>query len=77
MDILKILVDNLADGGVAGDEIGKAQAPWAPVATYLTNDELTFGLGFDKRLVYLFKGVDVLVIYLLQHSLGINGSNQQ
>ena len=46
MDILEVLADDLADGGVIRDEVGKEQAPGTPVATDLTDDELTFRLGF-------------------------------
>ena len=41
MNILKVIIDNLADCGIVCDEISKEQAPRAPVATNLTNYKLT------------------------------------
>ena len=70
MDIFKVLVDDLADGGVIRDEVGKAQAPMAPVSTDLTDDELAFRLGFRYCLVYLLNGINGLIIYFFQ-PLGI------
>ena len=58
MDILEVLADDLADGGVIRDEVGKAQAPGTPVAAHLTDDELAFRLGFRYCLVYLFDGIN-------------------
>ena len=72
MDILEVLVDDTADGGVVRDEISKAQAPGTPVAAYLTDDELAVGLGLEDGLVNLLKGVDIFVIYLLQRRLRLN-----
>jgi hypothetical protein len=73
MDILKVLGDNLTDGRVIRNEVGKPQAPGAPVSTYLTDDELPFSLSLDKSLVYLLDRVDVLVIDLFQRSLSFDG----
>ena len=49
MDIFEVVADDLADGRVVRDEIGKAQTPGTPVATHLTDDELTIGLGLALR----------------------------
>lgn len=43
MDIDIVAVDELADGAVTFNEVGKAQAPDAPVAPQLTDDMLVFG----------------------------------
>jgi hypothetical protein len=77
MDILKVLVDNLADGRVVRDEVGKTQAPDTPVASHLTDDELTVGLGFGKSLVNLFEGIDFFIVHLLQGCLSIRRQGQQ
>jgi hypothetical protein len=76
MDILEVLADDLADSGIICDEVGKAQAPGAPVATHLTNDELALCLRLDDSLIDLFQWVYVLVIYLFESRLGINGDSQ-
>lgn len=65
MDIDKVLVNDIADGTVIRYEVSKPQAPGTPVATNLTDDELSFRLGFCYGLAYLLDGVDVLVIDLL------------
>ena len=66
MDILEVLADDLADGAVIRDEVGKAQAPGTPVATHLTDDELAFRLSFRYCLAYLLEGINCLIIYLFQ-----------
>ena len=74
MDIFEVVVDDLADGCVVRDEIGKAQTPGTPVATHLTDDELTvgLGLGLEDGLIDLLEGVDRFVIHLFQRRLGLN-----
>lgn len=73
MNIDKVIVNHLADGGIVGDEVCKAQAPGTPVAAYLTDDELAIGLGLEDGLVDLLKGIDIFVINLFQRRLGLNG----
>ena len=73
MDILKVFIDDFADGRVVCDEIGKAQAPDAPVAAHLTDDKLPTGLSLEDCLVDLFEGIDLFIIYLFQCRLGLNG----
>jgi hypothetical protein len=46
MDINKVLVNDIADGRVIRYEVSKPQAPGTPVATNLTDDELSFRLSF-------------------------------
>ena len=77
VDILEVLVDDLTNRGVVGDEVGKLQAPRAPVATDLTDDELVGRLGFRHSLVYLLQWVNSLVVDLLQPRLGasLQGEN--
>ena len=53
-----------------GDEIGKFQTPWAPVASHLADDELALALGLFHSLANLLDGVDILIIHFLQFSLG-------
>ena len=65
VDINKAFVNDIAYCGVFRDEVCKPQAPGAPVATHLTDDELPFSLGFQYSMVYLLDGVNVLVIDLL------------
>ena len=65
--------DDLADGRVVRNEVGKAQAPGAPVAAHLTDDEFSVSLGLEDGLVDLFEGIDIFVIYLFQRRLGLNG----
>ena len=77
MDILKVLVNDLADGSIIRDEDSKTQTPNTPVAAHLTNNELTFRLGLDNSLVNLLQWVDALVIHLLQSCLGINCDSKQ
>ena len=72
MDILEVVVDDLADGCVIRDEICKAQTPGTPVAAHLTDDELTTVIGLEEGLVNLFDGVNVFVVYLLQRCLGMS-----
>ena len=72
MDILEVLVDAFADGGVAGYEVCKAQTPGTPVSTNLTDDKLAFRLCFHYGLVYLLDGVDSLVIDLFQTLLRLD-----
>ena len=70
MDILKILIDKLADVSILAHEVSETQAPRAPVASDLTDDELTFTFGLSNGLVNLLNGIDILIIYLFQCSLG-------
>ena len=70
--IAEIICYDLADGSVFRDKVCELQTPGTPVATHLTDNELAFGLGFHHSLVYLFDGINVLVINLLQRRLGIS-----
>ena len=70
MDIYEVLCYETVDGGIVGDEIGKFQTPWAPVASHLADDELALALGLFHSLVNLLDGVDILIIHFLQLSLG-------
>ena len=65
MDIFKVLVNDFADCGIIRDEVCKTQTPGTPVATHLTNNELSFRRSLGNGLVYLLYGVDGLVVYLL------------
>ena len=71
MYILKIGRYDIADCGVLHYKVCKLQTPGTPVATHLTDDVLPFGLGFRHSLIYLFNGVDVLVIHLFHSSLSV------
>ena len=77
MDVLEVIVNDLADGGVIGDEVSKPQAPRAPVSSHLTDDELAFGLGLYERLVYLLQGIDILIVHLLQTVLSCHCESEQ
>ena len=65
MDIYEVLVDDLTDGGIFGDEVGKAKAPRTPVASHLTDHKLATTLGLSQSLINLCHGIDLLVIDLL------------
>lgn len=71
MDILKVVLNDFADGAIVHDKSSKPQAPRAPIATNLADDELSLRLRLDERLIYLFQWVDVLIIYFFQACLGI------
>ena len=71
MDILEVLVNHLTDGCVIRDEVGKLQAPGAPVTAYLTYHELPFGLRLRNSLINLLYRVDFLIIHLLQTLCGL------
>ena len=71
MDIYKVIVNQMADCAVVGDEISETQAPRAPVATHLADNELVLCLGFCHGLINLCDGVDVLIVHLLQCGLGV------
>ena len=77
VDILEVVADDLADGSVIRYEVGKAQAPRTPVSAYLTDYELTFRLCLCYSLVYLFEGINLLVIHLLQSCLGIGTKGKE
>ena len=70
MDVLEILFDDSADCRVAGYEVGKPQAPGAPVPAHLTDDELALRPGSDKGMVYLYDRVYRLIVDSLQATLG-------
>ena len=76
MDIDEILLDNGIDGTVIGDEVGKTQAPGAPVAAHLADDELALGPCLNQCLVNLLEGVNLLVIDLFGSSLLLSVSHQ-
>ena len=42
VNILKVLLNEGADGSILGNKVGKAQTPRAPVASHLTDNELPF-----------------------------------
>ena len=69
MDVHEVLVDQLADLRIFRDEIGEAQAPRAPVAAHLADDELAFGLSLFQGLVDLDVLVDGFVIHFLESLL--------
>lgn len=71
MDILEVLVDDIADIGIIRNIVCKPQTSGTPVATNLTDDEFSLRFRLDNRLVYLLDGVDVLVIHLFQTRLSI------
>ena len=66
VDINEVFCYETTDGGIIGDEIGKFQAPWAPVASHLADDELALALGLFHSLFDLLNGIDVLIIHFLQ-----------
>ena len=69
--IHEVIVHRLVHRRILLYEIGKAQAPWAPVATHLTNHELALSLRLLQSLVYLSHRVDSLIIHSLQCSLSM------
>ena len=69
--IHEVIVHRLIHRRILLYEIGKAQTPWTPVATHLTNHELAFSLRLLQALVYLGHRVDSLIIHSLQCSLSM------
>ena len=69
MDIYKVLVNHLADSSIFGNKIRETQAPRAPVAANLTDNEFTFRLRFRYSLIYLLQRIDFLVVNLRQRCL--------
>ena len=70
VDIDKVVADERADVVVLCDEVGKAQAPRAPVAAHLTDHELPFALGLFQRVVNLLILVDGLIVDFGEGRLG-------
>ena len=68
---LKVVFHQFRDLRIFGDKIGEAEAPGAPVAAHLADDELVLCLGFRYGLIYLNDGVDVLIIHLFQRGLSV------
>ena len=68
--IHEVAVDDLGNILVVSDEVGKAQAPWAPVATHLTNHKPALVAGLRQCFVDLCHWVDALVIYFLELGIG-------
>ena len=66
VDIDKVLFDDAVDGAVGCDEIGKTQAPGAPVAAHLADDKLAFLLSLQDSLVNLLQRINLLVIHFLE-----------
>ena len=54
--IHEVIVHRLVHRRILLYEIGKAQAPWAPVATHLTNHKLALSLRLLQSLVYQSSG---------------------
>ena len=69
VDIDEVLFNDAVDGTVIRDKIGKTQAPRAPVAAHLANDELALGSCLLKRLVNLFQWVDFFVLDFFERRL--------
>lgn len=66
MNVDKVVIDNFHDIAVLADEVGKSEAPGAPVAAHLTDNELVFLGSFGYGSVNLCHGIDGLVVDFLQ-----------
>lgn len=69
MDEDEVVGNHLAYQRVAGGEVGKEQAPWAPVAADLADNKLAFGFGLRYSVVNLCVGIDIFVVNLFQGRL--------
>ena len=70
VDVDEVLLNQIGNLLIVGDEIGEAQAPGAPVATHLADDKAAALAGLVKGAVDLFHGVDVLVVELYLIAVG-------
>ena len=72
MNIFEMIIHHLVDRSILLYKIGKLQAPWAPVTTYLTDNKLAILLGFSQSLINLSHRIDAFIIHLLESSLHLS-----
>lgn len=65
VDVFVVPFHDIPYGAVVLDELGKAEAPHAPVATQLADDMLSLRLGTHQGTVDLLHGVDTLIVEAL------------
>ena len=65
VDVFVVPFYDIPYGAVVLDELGKAEAPHAPVATQLADDMLSLRLGTHQGTVDLLHGVDTLIVEAL------------
>ena len=71
VDIYETVVDEVGDGGVVADEVGKLQTPGTPVAAHLADNVFPFFLCLVQSLVNLHEGIDAVVINPFQWRLSL------
>ena len=69
MNIFEMIIHHLVDRNIFLHKIGKLQAPWTPVTTYLTDNKLAILSSFSQSLINLSHRIDAFIIHLLERKL--------